>query len=256
MFIDEAKIAVQLKHANIAQIFELGERRRHATSSRSSTSAAGTCARCSIAAASSGDADADRAGVLHRHEGRARASTTRTTSATRTGRELHARASRRLAAERARLVRRRGQGHRLRHREGRGQGAARRRPASSRASSATCRPSRCAACRSIAAATSSRCGIVLYELLTGERLFVGESDFSTLEKVRNVEILPPSTLQPPHPRRARAHRAQGAREGRRRSLPERDRSPRRAAGVRVHRRRVLLAQGSRGLDEEDVRSRD
>jgi eukaryotic-like serine/threonine-protein kinase len=37
------------------------------------------------------------------------------------------------------------------------------------------------------------CGIVLYEILTGERLFVGESDFSTLEKVRNVEILPPST---------------------------------------------------------------
>ena len=37
-------------------------------------------------------------------------------------------------------------------------------------------------------------GIVLYELLTGERLFVGESDFSTLEKVRNVEILPPSTF--------------------------------------------------------------
>ncbi len=37
------------------------------------------------------------------------------------------------------------------------------------------------------------CGVVLYELLTGERLFVGESDFDTLEKVRNVEILPPST---------------------------------------------------------------
>ncbi|MFH0900043.1 MAG: serine/threonine-protein kinase [Pseudomonadota bacterium] len=36
-------------------------------------------------------------------------------------------------------------------------------------------------------------GIVLYELLTNERLFTGESDFSTLEKVRNVEILPPST---------------------------------------------------------------
>src|SRR6184192_2251421 len=35
-------------------------------------------------------------------------------------------------------------------------------------------------------------GIVLYELLTGERLFVGESDFSTLEKVKNVEIMPPS----------------------------------------------------------------
>ncbi|MDW8247173.1 MAG: serine/threonine-protein kinase [Sandaracinaceae bacterium] len=36
-------------------------------------------------------------------------------------------------------------------------------------------------------------GIVLYELLTGERLFQGESDFSTLEKVKNVDIMPPST---------------------------------------------------------------
>lgn len=36
-------------------------------------------------------------------------------------------------------------------------------------------------------------GICLYELLTMERLFVGESDFSTLEKVRNVDIMPPTT---------------------------------------------------------------
>jgi serine/threonine protein kinase len=35
-------------------------------------------------------------------------------------------------------------------------------------------------------------GIILYELLTNERLFQGESDFSTLEKVRNAEILPPT----------------------------------------------------------------
>ncbi len=34
----------------------------------------------------------------------------------------------------------------------------------------------------------------LHEMLTGERLFVGESDFSTLEKVRNAEIAPPSTV--------------------------------------------------------------
>lgn len=39
-------------------------------------------------------------------------------------------------------------------------------------------------------------GIVLYETLTGERLFQSESDFATLEKVRNVEILPPSTYNP------------------------------------------------------------
>jgi serine/threonine protein kinase len=36
-------------------------------------------------------------------------------------------------------------------------------------------------------------GICIWELVTGERLFVGESDFSTLEKVRNVEITPPSS---------------------------------------------------------------
>src|SRR5262249_44453615 len=28
-------------------------------------------------------------------------------------------------------------------------------------------------------------GVILYEMLTGERLFVGESDFSTLERVRS-----------------------------------------------------------------------
>lgn len=36
-------------------------------------------------------------------------------------------------------------------------------------------------------------GICLYELLTGERLFIGDSDFSVLEKVRKAEIAPPST---------------------------------------------------------------
>lgn len=36
-------------------------------------------------------------------------------------------------------------------------------------------------------------GVCLYEMLTGERLFVGESDFSVLEKVRKAEVLPPST---------------------------------------------------------------
>ncbi|HEX4621327.1 MAG TPA: protein kinase, partial [Myxococcaceae bacterium] len=35
-------------------------------------------------------------------------------------------------------------------------------------------------------------GICLYEMLTGERLFVGDSDFSVLEKVRKAEVTPPS----------------------------------------------------------------
>lgn len=38
------------------------------------------------------------------------------------------------------------------------------------------------------------CGVVLYELVVGDRLFLGESDFSTLEKVRNVEMVPPTRL--------------------------------------------------------------
>lgn len=37
---------------------------------------------------------------------------------------------------------------------------------------------------------------ILYELLTSERLFLGESDFATLEKVRNVDVPPPSKVCP------------------------------------------------------------
>jgi serine/threonine protein kinase len=39
-------------------------------------------------------------------------------------------------------------------------------------------------------------GTMLYECLTGERLFQGETDFSTLEKVRNVDIRPPREINP------------------------------------------------------------
>jgi serine/threonine protein kinase len=42
-------------------------------------------------------------------------------------------------------------------------------------------------------------GTMLYECLTGERLFQGETDFSTLEKVRNVDIRPPRELNPAIP---------------------------------------------------------
>ncbi|MDB4954517.1 MAG: serine/threonine protein kinase [Myxococcales bacterium] len=39
-------------------------------------------------------------------------------------------------------------------------------------------------------------GTMLYECLTGDRLFQGETDFSTLEKVRNVDIRPPREINP------------------------------------------------------------
>ena len=44
-------------------------------------------------------------------------------------------------------------------------------------------------------------GILMYEMLTGERLFVGESDFTTLEKVRNAEVPPPRMHNPDIPTR-------------------------------------------------------
>src|SRR5439155_23022506 len=37
-------------------------------------------------------------------------------------------------------------------------------------------------------------GTILYELLVADRLFVGESDFETLEKVRNVDVKPISQV--------------------------------------------------------------
>jgi serine/threonine protein kinase len=37
-------------------------------------------------------------------------------------------------------------------------------------------------------------GICLYELLTGERLFIGDNDYKAIERVRNVTIDPPSKL--------------------------------------------------------------
>ena len=43
-------------------------------------------------------------------------------------------------------------------------------------------------------------GIVMYEMLTLERLFLGESDFDTLEKIRKVEMSPPSLYNPHIPK--------------------------------------------------------
>jgi len=42
-------------------------------------------------------------------------------------------------------------------------------------------------------------GIVLYELVTGERLFVGDSDFAVLERVRTVDMQPPTSVMPDVP---------------------------------------------------------
>jgi serine/threonine protein kinase len=43
-------------------------------------------------------------------------------------------------------------------------------------------------------------GVVLYELLTGERAFKGDTDFVLLEKVRRVDVIPARDLRPDLPR--------------------------------------------------------
>ncbi|MGE5414254.1 MAG: protein kinase domain-containing protein, partial [Syntrophomonadaceae bacterium] len=42
-------------------------------------------------------------------------------------------------------------------------------------------------------------GVVLHELLTGERLFQGDTDINVLEKVRNADVAPPSRSNPEVP---------------------------------------------------------
>ena len=42
-------------------------------------------------------------------------------------------------------------------------------------------------------------GVVLHELLTGERLFRGDTDIAILEKVRNADVPPPSRVNPEVP---------------------------------------------------------
>ena len=42
-------------------------------------------------------------------------------------------------------------------------------------------------------------GTLFFELVTGERLFFGESDFNTLERVRKVEVKPPRDIDPTIP---------------------------------------------------------
>lgn len=39
-------------------------------------------------------------------------------------------------------------------------------------------------------------GILFYEMVCGKRLFIGESDFSTLERVRKAEVVPPTEHNP------------------------------------------------------------
>ena len=100
-------------------------------------------------------------------------------------------------------------------------------------------------------------GTILYELLTAERLFLGESDFATLEKVRNVDVPPPSKVNPSVPagssRRSSSRRSQG----RRGSLPVGGRDAGGPAGVPDGRcEPAFTAKQLVAVDARAVRRRD
>ena len=73
-------------------------------------------------------------------------------------------------------------------------------------------------------------GVVLHEMLTGRRLFKGGSDYETLQKVQNLPVPPPSTVNREVLARARRHRAAVARSRSQAAL-----RPRRAHGARSRR---------------------
>ena len=138
-------------------------------------------------------------------------------------------------------LRRRGEAHRLRHRQGRR--TAPPPPGCSRASSRTCPRSRRAARRWTRAPTSSRSGSTLWELLTGARLFEGDSDVAVLRAVQERLIVPPAAAQPRRRRATRRGGDAGAGAGPHPPLADRAR-----AGARPGRggaRRRTLARGHR-----------
>ena len=75
----------------------------------------------------------------------------------------------------------------------------RRKPACSRASSRTCRPSRCRGDAVDRRSDVFSTGIVLYELLTGERLFPPTKELHVLEKIKTSKFCrrPPITARSP-----------------------------------------------------------
>ena len=119
MFLDEARIAATLNHPNIVQIVRRRRATARATSSRWSTSH-GEDLRSLVRRIAR--RDGARLPLEHALERSPSASppgcTTRTSKLDRDGQPLEHRAPRRLAAERARHLRRRGQAARLRHRQG------------------------------------------------------------------------------------------------------------------------------------------
>jgi serine/threonine protein kinase len=99
-------------------------------------------------------------------------------------------------------------------------------------------------------------GVVLYEVLVGNRLFQGDTDFATLEMVRTVDV---ARAEQQERRDLEGPRGDHHEEPLRRAgdpLPDRDGAARRAPGLHVPARHVLQPQGPGGVDAQAVRAGD
>ena len=177
MFIEEARLASRLGHANVVQVFEFDQvdGRYYIAMELVRGHHLGRVVERARERGVRLGAPARRA---RRRRGREGA---RVRAPPRRGRPpARARPPRRLAAQRARLVRGRGEARRLRHRARDGPGGPHARRARSRASSRTWRRSRRAASAVDARADVFALGVVLWELCAGRRLFARDSEAATL----------------------------------------------------------------------------
>ena len=198
MFIEEAKLSARLNHPNIVQVFELGAvdkeyfiAMEYVQGPRPGRDHAHPLGARRPAAPRAGGLrrprDVPRPGLRPRSDRRRR-------------RAAGHDPPRRLALERDAVVRGRGQAARLRHRQGAGrrssvdEGNTQR--GTLKGKFAYMAPEQTAGNDVDKRIDIFASGIVLHEVLTGRRLFKGENDLQTVERVRQCEVAPPSVHNP------------------------------------------------------------
>ena len=198
MFLDEARLAAQLTHPNV--VADLRRRPHEGTYFIAMEYIHGPRPRRMILPSAGQPASACR--IERRRRGRSSRRcggprTTPTAKQTSPGEPLQHRPPRRQPAERARHLRRGGEGRRLRHRQGQGRvGPDRQRRIKGKVAVHVARavPGRVHRC----AVRCLRVGVILHELVTGTRLFKRNTDYATMLAVAETQVPPLRPAGPEH----------------------------------------------------------